>query len=542
MPGGFSSVRFVLQSIHMTDHQSTPPSCPNDQPPHLSPQQFRTLGYRMIDTIATYMQSIEAYPVRSPDKPGDIRKCLPPGPPQTGLGMTKDPTSAWDAIFDDITRIILPGLMHWQHPSFFGYFPCNASSPAILGELLSAGLGVQGMLWQTSPACTELETHMLDWCVDLFNLPACFRSDAADPSGRPTGGGVIQSTASEATLCAIVAARFRWKRRTNQRNQAIADAQGDITLAASTTDQPFAIICSEAAHSSVAKASMLAGIIEDADDHDRLWLIPTDATGSMDVRKLKERLELARDTPGSPIPICCVATMGTTGTGAFDPIDDIAQIVLEHDLWLHVDGAWAGSALVCPEHRNIARGIEHAHSLCINPHKWLLTNFDCDLFWTQCRDDLIGAMRIDPDYLHNQASASGRVIDYRDWQVPLGRRFRALKLWFVIRHYGIEGLQAHIRRHIELAQMVERLVKYDDRFELIMPRSLSLVCFAHARGNQATQQLIDTVNRSGKLFLTHATLPDGRLFARFAIGATHTEERHIRAAWKRITQAADAIC
>ena len=521
----------------------------------------------MVDTIAHYMKTVEAWPVASQDRPGDVRSRLPAEPPTKGLGLQADPVAAWDAVFDDITRIILPGLMHWQHPSFFGYFPCNASGPAILGELLSAGLGVQGMLWQTSPACTELETHMLDWAADMFDLPACFRSDAGSEKNREgdregnrggdrggdRGGGVIQGTASEATLCAILAARQRWRTITRQRDTQLADSLGQIGLVQQAIDQRFAVICSESAHSSVTKAAMLAGIIENPDDQERLWLVRTDAQGRMNISHLREILDRAKNNPTSPIPLCCVATMGTTGVGAMDRIDAIADALAGRDIWLHVDGAWAGSALVCPEFRSMAVGLERADSLCINPHKWLLTNFDCDLFWTRHVDDLVAAMSINPEYLRNAASASGSVIDYRDWQVPLGRRFRSLKLWFVIRHYGIEGLRAHIREHVRLAQMVERFVKYDDRFELVMPRSLSLVCFGLRQGSEATSRLIERVNASGKAFLTHASMPHApggraenpaqteRVFARFAIGATQTEERHVRAAWKRIVQAADEV-
>ncbi|MBK7403666.1 MAG: aspartate aminotransferase family protein [Phycisphaerales bacterium] len=512
-------------------------------PRHLTPDEFRALGHRMVDFLAEYMQSVRAWPVMSKDKPGDLLARLPEHPPETGFGGSPAPAEAWDEVFTDITRLILPGLMHWQHPAFFGYFPCNASAPAILGELLSAGLGVQGMLWQTSPACTELETRMLDWAAEMFGLPPCFRSDATN--GGLGGGGVIHGTASEATLTAIIAARQRWRRLRRERGSAAEAATGEIGLAEEAVDQRFAVICSEAAHSSVVKAAMMAGIAEGPEDEERVWKVATDGHGRMDLADLRRVLDQRADDPAAPKPIACIATIGTTGVGAVDPVGEIAAALPRPDVWLHVDAAWAGSALVCPEHRALAAGLEHADSLCINPHKWLLTNFDCDLFWTRARRDLVDAMSITPEYLRNAASDSGAVIDYRDWQIPLGRRFRALKLWFVIRHYGLEGLRAHIREHVRLAEMVERFVKYDDRFELAVPRSLALVCFRLAGPDELTSRMIERVNGTGRAFLSHATFPGPggkpRPIARFAIGGAQTAEEHVRGAWELITRVADEI-
>jgi aromatic-L-amino-acid decarboxylase len=265
----------------------------------------------------------------------------------------------------------------------------------------------------------------------------------------------------------------------------------------------------------------------------------------MDVGELRRVVEERAGDAAAPRPIACIATVGTTSVGAVDPVGEIAGAISRPDVWLHVDAAWAGSALVCPEHRWMAEGLEHADSLCINPHKWLLTNFDCDLFWTRSRRDLVEAMSITPEYLRNAASESGAVIDYRDWQIPLGRRFRALKLWFVIRHYGVEGLRAHIREHVRLAEMVERFVKYDDRFELTLPRSLGLVCFRVAGAEGLTTRLIERVNASGKAFLSHGSFagPGGKAgpVARLAIGGTHTGEEHVRRAWELITRAVDEL-
>ncbi|HZW10600.1 MAG TPA: pyridoxal-dependent decarboxylase [Phycisphaerales bacterium] len=531
----------------MTFHPSNP-----GQPRHLTPEEFRILGRRMVDFVADYMASVDMWPVASQDGPGEVLARLPEHPPEVGLSAAAEPAEAWGEVFGDLTRIVLPGLTHWQHPSFFGYFPCNASGPAILGELLSAGLGVQGMLWQTSPACTELETRMLDWAAEMFGLPACFRSDAVNDGLG--GGGVIQGTASEATLTAIIAARQRWRRLRRARAGALAGATGEIGLAEEAVDQRFAVICSEAAHSSVVKAAMMAGIAEGPDDEERVWRIGADAQGRMDVGELRRVLEQRAGDPAGPIPIACVATLGTTGVGAVDPVTEIgaelgragAERGAEPGaIWLHVDAAWAGSALVCPEHRAMATGLARADSLCINPHKWLLTSFDCDLFWTRARRDLVEAMSITPEYLRNAASESGSVIDYRDWQIPLGRRFRALKLWFVIRHYGLEGLRAHIREHVRLAEMVERFVRHDDRFELAAPRSLALVCFRVAGPDELTPRLVERVNASGKAFLSNAGFAPGtgrpRPIARMAIGGVLTTEEHVRKAWALVTRLVDEL-
>ena len=535
-------------------HQPAP-----DPAPHLTPDQFRQLGHRMVDFVADYMGSVQVWPVLSQDKPGEVLARLPGHPPEAGLGAADAPAEAWGEVFGDLTRIIMPGLTHWQHPSFFGYFPCNASGPAILGELLSAGLGVQGMLWQTSPACTELETRMLDWAAEMFGLPACFRSDAAnDGLGDGLGGGgVIQGTASEATLTALIAARQRWRRLQREQARAREEATGEIGLALEAADRQFAVICSEGAHSSVIKAAMMAGIAEGPGDDERVWKIATDAHGRMDLAHLRQVLEERGGDPAGPTPIACVATVGTTGVGAVDNVSEIAGILSQSgiqggglssprpSIWLHVDAAWAGSAAVCPEHRAMFAGIEHADSLCINPHKWLLTNFDCDLFWTRARQDLIDAMSITPEYLRNAASESGAVIDYRDWQIPLGRRFRALKLWFVIRHYGLDGLRAHIREHVRLAEMVERFVKYDDRFELVVPRSLSLVCFRVAGPAALPARVIDRGNATRQALLSHASWPGPagrpRPIARLAIGGAATGEKHVRGVWDLIVRATDEL-
>jgi len=470
---------------------------------HMTPEDFRRHGHAMVDWIADYYSRIESYPVLAQVQPGQIRSSLPPAPPAKG--------EPFASILGDIEKLILPGITHWQSPNFFAYFPSNASGPAILGDLLSSGLGVQGMLWVTSPACTELETHVLDWLVGMLGLPEKFLSSG-------TGGGVIQDTASSATLCALLAARERVTNFTSDRIGC------DGKLVAYTSSQ---------AHSSVEKAVRVAGL-----GKDNLRLIETDANFAMRPDTLARQIE--EDRRAGRIPCIVFATVGTTSSNAIDPVQQLGPICRTHKLWLHVDAAMAGTAALCPEFRYVHNGLELADSYCFNPHKWMFTNFDCDCFYVADRKALIQTLSILPDYLRNQASQSGSVIDYRDWQVPLGRRFRSLKLWFVIRHYGIEGLQHHIRRHVELAQQFAAWIREDSRFELAAPAPLNLVCFRHRSGDAITQQIMDRVNASGALYLTHTRLND-RLALRFCVGQTNTQQRHVEQAWKRICEEADRL-
>jgi len=421
--------------------------------------------------------------------------------------------------------VVLPGLTHWQSPSFFAYFPANASGPAVLGELLSAGLGVQGMLWSTSPAATELETRVLDWLCELTGLPESYRSSTG------TGGGVIQGTASEAALVAMVAARARVLRKLGREAELVA-------------------YVSTQTHSSVLKAAMLAGVVRNQEDTVHLRLLETDAHQALRPEVLERFIREDLAAGRQPFFVC--ATLGTTSSGAMDPLGPIGEALERTGFtaaggWLHVDAAWAGSALVCPEHRGMLAGVEAADSFAFNPHKWLLTNFDCNAFYTRDRQSLLEALSVMPEYLRNAASASGSVIDYRDWQIPLGRRFRALKLWFVLRHYGAKGLREYIREHVRLAECFAFWVEGDERFELAAPRSLSLVCFRlkprpgeePAATDARNRSLLERLNAGGKVFLTHTVLPGveggpGRYVLRMAIGSPRTEERHVRAAWDRL--------
>jgi aromatic-L-amino-acid decarboxylase len=361
----------------------------SDERYHMTADEFRRVGRSVIDWIADYYENIEGYPVMSQVKPGDIRAELPPLPPQQG--------ESFDQVLGDIERIILPGVTHWQSPNFFAYFPANTSGPSILGELLSAGLGVQGMLWQTSPACTELETHVLDWLVEMMDLPEKYRSTS-------TGGGVIQDSASSASLCALLAGRER----------ATAYASNEEGI-----HERLTAYASTQAHSSIEKAVKIAGI-----GSSNLRLIETDETYAMRPEALARQMFEDRQNGYTPCFVC--ATLGTTSSNGIDPLERIGPICRAEGVWLHVDAAMAGTASICPEFRHLLRGLDYADSYCFNPHKWMFTNFDCDCFYVAERKALIDTLSILPEYLRNKSSETGQVIDYRDWQIPLGRRFRAL--------------------------------------------------------------------------------------------------------------------
>jgi aromatic-L-amino-acid/L-tryptophan decarboxylase len=472
----------------------------------MAPDEFRKWGHAVVDWVAEYQKRVQDLPVLSQAQPGQIRALLPPQPPAQG--------ESFEAILADMDRIIMPGITHWQSPNFFAYFPANTSGPSILGELISAGLGVQGMLWATSPACTELETHVLDWMADMLALPARFKSNGA-------GGGVIQDSASSAVLCAVLAAR---ERSTGlQSNERGCDGK----LVAYTSPH---------AHSSVEKAVKAAGVgrqnLRALEVDHNLALIPDALTKAIEA-----------DKAAGLRPFFVSATAGTTSSNAFDPLPAIGRICREQNIWFHVDGAMCGTAAICPEFRHIHGGLDHADSYAFNPHKWMFTNFDCDCFYVADRSALINSLSVLPEYLRNKATESGSVIDYRDWQLPLGRRFRALKLWFVIRHYGTEGLQHHLRRHVALAQEFASWVRQSRDFELMAPAPLNLVCFAHRAGDDFNRRLLERLNASGKLYLTHTVLKRGYTL-RFCVGQTWTEAEHVRAAWELIQKAArnDPLC
>ncbi|MFK7961540.1 MAG: aspartate aminotransferase family protein [Phycisphaerales bacterium] len=466
----------------------------------MSSDEFRRHGRAVIDWIADYLESCESRPVMPDIAPGEVAAKLPEAAPVTG--------EPFEAMLADMDSIVVPGLTHWQSPNWFAFFPANISGPSILGELLAAGLGVQGMLWKTGPAITEVETRVLDWLVPMLGLPEIFLSTSE-------GGGVIQDTASSATLCALLAARER-----------ATDWQVNARGPAATADSPLIAYTSEQAHSSIEKSMMIAGM-----GRENLRLLPTDAEFRLRPEALAE--QIAADRAAGATPCFACVTLGTTSAGAIEPVAPIADICRREGLWLHVDGAMHGTAALCPEFREMHAGVEHADSYCFNPHKWMLTNFDCDCFYVRDRTELIRTLGILPEYLKNKATASGEVFDYRDWHVPLGRRFRALKLWFVIRHYGIEGLQAFVREHVRLAQHFAALVREHPRFELTHEPPLNLVCLRHVDGDAATQRILESINDSGVASLTQTKL-GGRYVIRVSIGQSWTTQRHVDALWDEL--------
>jgi len=463
---------------------------------HMSSEEFRKQGKQMIDWIADYYDNIEKYPVLSQVKPGDIRNQLPASPPIQGESI--------EQIMDDVNSIILPGITHWQSPNFFAFFPSNSSGPSILGDLLSSGLGVQGMLWATSPACTELETQVLDWLAELLQLPEKFKSTSV-------GGSVIQDTASSAALSAVLAAR---EKKTNYQTNDSGNLGNLVAYVSGHT------------HSSLEKAIKIAGI-----GKNNLRLIDVDETLAMRPEMLESAIK--KDLQKGLIPFFVCATIGTTSTNAMDPLPEIGKICQKHELWLHIDAAMSGTAAICPEYRYLLIGVELADSFSFNPHKWMFTNFDCNCFFVANRSDLIKTLSILPEYLKNQATESGAVFDYRDWHIQLGRRFRSLKLWFVIRHYGVNGLRYHIKEHIRIAQEFAKWIRESEDFELVAPAPLNLVCFAHKNGDDFNKKLLDAINQSGKMYFTH-TVINGKYVLRMCIGQTNTNEDHVWQAWQTI--------
>ena len=462
-------------------------------------EEFRKNGHALIDLMADYMDSVENLDVQSQVNPGDILLLLDDEPPLDGEPM--------ENIFEDFKKKIIPGMTHWQHPSFFAYFPANSSPPSVLAEMLTSTLGAQCMLWQTSPAATEMETRITGWLQKMTGLPTDLH-------------GVIQDSASSATLCALLTAREKatdW--RTNK--------EGMNSLSSS-----LIVYTSEEAHSSTEKGAKIAGFGKDS-----VRLIRTGNNFEMCPEAL--RRTIVEDISNGYTPACVVASMGTTSVGAADPLKAIGQLCKEYEIFLHVDAAWAGSALILPEERWMAEGIEMADSIVFNPHKWLLTNFDCSAHYVKQPELLIRTLSILPEYLKSREQ--DQVIDYRDWSVPLGRRFRALKLWFVIRSYGVKGLQKIIRNHIKLAQHAATWMDEDPEFELVSPRSLSLLNFRFQPENITksadidllNEDLLNRLNNSGRVYFTQNRVR-GKFTIRWSIGQTNTQRKHVENAWSLI--------
>lgn len=469
-------------------------------------REFRKYAHQLVDWMADYLENIESYPVRSPLKPKEIIEQLPETAPQDG--------ESFESIFRDFQNIILPGMTHWQHPSFHAYFPANSSPPSILGEMLTAALAAQCMIWQTSPAAAELEERVMEWLITMLGLPDNFE-------------GVIQDTASTATLCSILTAREKYS------NYRVNETGFD--------NQPrFTVYCSNQTHSSIEKAVKIAGL-----GREYLRKLEVDKDFAM----IPEALEAAicRDLQQGLKPLCVVATLGTTGSTAIDPLKSIGEICEKYGIWLHVDAALAGTALILPEKRRMSEGIEKADTFVFNPHKWMFTNFDCSAYFVKDKEALIRTFEILPEYLKTRETE--RVNNYRDWGIPLGRRFRALKLWFVIRSYGVKGLQEKIRRHLQLAEYFAKKIEDSADFELLAPVPLNTICFRYKPAeksytpdqlNQLNTDLLERINDSGRAFLTHTKLNDAYTI-RMVIGQTSVEKRHVDAAWDLITNEAKRI-
>ena len=486
----------------------TAPDQPADltSPPlHMTPDEFRQHGRAVIDWIADYWERIESLPVASTVAPGDIRAMLPAQAPE-------DP-EPFEDLLADLDRVVMPGVTHWQHPGWFAYFPANNSPPSVLADTVSAGLGLIGLLWSASPAVTEIESHVLDWLVDLLALPQQWKSTAA-------GGGVLQGSASDSTHLALVAARHRASARSGQPAE---------QMVAYTSAQ---------AHSSVEKGANIAGF-------GQVRLIETDERRAMRVDALAAAVEA--DAAAGLMPAFVGSTVGTTGTTAVDPVRAISAVAQEHEMWHHVDAAYAGTAMICGEFRHHQDGIELVDSYVFNPHKWMMVNFDCSAFYVARRTALTDALSIDPPYLRNTQSDAGNVIDYRNWQVPLGRRFRALKLWWVLRSYGAAALRQMVRHHVAMAQELAQRLDEDPRFEIVAPHPFSLVCFrcrpadesdgALEAADRATDAVAAAVNGSGVAYLTPSKL-DGHSMIRVAIGQSRTDREHVDLLWKTISEAA----
>ncbi len=462
---------------------------------------FRKQAHQIVDWMADYFEQVEKYPVKPRVKPKEIYNQLPENAPVEGESM--------DIIFKDFQDIILPGITHWQHPKFLAYFPANTSYASVLGEMITATMGAQCMIWDTSPAAAELEERVMNWLKKLMGIPNNFE-------------GVIQDTASSATLTALITAREKLSNFDINQN--------------GLEQNNLRIYCSGEAHSSVEKAVKVMSL-----GRKSLVKVGTDDHLCMVANELEKNI--LQDINNGLKPMCVVAALGTTGTTAIDPLAEIASICKKYDIWLHVDAAYAGSLLLLPEYQWMIEGIEGIDSFVFNAHKWLFTNFDCSIYFVKDKEALIRSFEILPEYL--KTTNKGLVNDYRDWGVPLGRRFRALKLWFVIRNFGIKGIQQKLRHHNKLATDFASWVEADEQFEILAPVTMNLICFRfnphdlnESALNRLNKQLMNQLNMEGKIYLTHTKI-EGKFTLRVCIGQTYVEERHVIESWQEIKKMAE---
>nr|BBI36954.1 dopa decarboxylase [Etmopterus molleri] len=471
-------------------------------------EEFRTRGKEMVDYIADYLKTVERRPVYPLVEPGYLRPLIPDSAPQQ--------PDSFEDLMKDVERVIMPGVTHWQSPNFHAYFAAATSFPGLLGDMLSGAIGCIGFSWAASPACTELETVMLDWLGKMLNLPEEF---LAGTNG--VGGGVIQGTASESTLVALLAARKRIVTHMQAKSPDLEEAMILSKLVAYTSEQ---------SHSSVERAGLIAAV--------KMRKLPTDEKFSLRGEVLKQAVE--EDKALGLIPFYICATLGTTSSCAFDNIMELGPICNSENIWMHIDAAYAGSAFICPEFRDLLNGVEFSDSFNFNPHKWLLVNFDCSAFWVKKRSELVGTFKMDPLYLKHDHQDSGLITDYRHWQIPLGRRFRSLKMWFVFRLYGVKGLQEHIRKQVDLAHEFESLVRQDDQFEIVGEVVVGLVCFRLKGSNELNEKLLKGINKMRKIHIVPCELRE-KYVLRFAICARTCESKHIQYAWQNIKEIATDV-
>jgi aromatic-L-amino-acid decarboxylase len=461
--------------------------------------EFKEWGYKFIDYLADYFDTLEDYPVKSTVEPGSIKAGFADSAPEQAVPIAESLRA--------VNEKIMPGITHWQHPRFHAYFPANNSFPSILGELLTAGFGVQAMIWETSPAAAELEEVLMEWLKKFLDLPQSWH-------------GVIQDTASTATLVALLTAR--------EKHSKYQINEGGFPHA------KFRIYCSDHAHSSIDKAVKIAGF-----GLNNLVHIPCNDKFEMKTDLLEQ--QILSDIEEGFIPLVVVAALGTTSSVAIDPVSDISEITKRYDLWLHVDAAYAGNAMILPEFRAEIGSLEAVDSFVFNPHKWMFTNFDLSAYFVKDKEALINTFSILPEYLRTHSY--GRVNDYRDWGIQLGRRFRALKLWLVLQSFGTEKIRQMIREHVEMAAWFEEQVLANEDFECIVPRVLNVVVFRHIANddpNIFNKKLLEEINSSGKMYLSHTVL-DGKYAIRMVCGNTRLQQHHVESSWKQIVETAKKL-
>ncbi|CAN6553410.1 unnamed protein product [Malus baccata var. baccata] len=505
---------------------------PNVSTNPLDPEEFRRQGHLVIDFIADYYKSIEKHPVLSQVQPGYLKKRLPDTAPYNPEPL--------ETILQDVHDHIVPGITHWQSPNYFAYFPSSGSVAGFLGEMLSSGFNVVGFNWMSSPAATELESIVMDWFGNMLKLPKSFLF-----SGN--GGGVIQGTTCEALVCAMVAARDQKLSKIGRHNIGKLVVYG-----------------SDQTHSALQKASQIVGI-----HPENFRSIETTRSTSFALSPESLKVTIHSDIEAGLVPLFLCATVGTTAIATVDPLGPLCGVVGDYGMWVHVDAAYAGSACICPEFQHFLDGVEGADSFSLNAHKWFFTTLDCCCLWVKNPNTLVSSLSTYPEYLRNKATESKQVVDYKDWQIALSRRFRSMKLWLVLRSYGVANLRNFLRSHVKMAKIFEGFVAMDKRFEIVAPRNFSLVCFTispsainnkassdqngktdyccDANGdeysviiNEVNRKLLESINVSGHVYMTHGVV-GGLYMLRFAVGATLTEEHHIALAWKVVQEHADQI-